>query len=158
MALQEAGAISDASAYWLPFYAPQLLSSFKKYEVGGEYGFTSAQIESAMGKLSITKWEAEEFYSFPSGHTMLSSMTLLLTFLPRVIPALEKRKRFSLVCRIVAYVYIVAVALSRIVRGAHNPTDVVAGFLIGFAIVDLGSTFLYERFLRTQIQEAPVGN
>ncbi|MCR5349173.1 MAG: phosphatase PAP2 family protein [Bacilli bacterium] len=148
VALQEVGAIPSANEHWLPFYMPQFFTSFAKYEAGGEYGFTAEQIAGAMERLHITEWGQEEFYSFPSGHSMNSMMALTLFPLLNLFPGTTKGKRYPLICRIVVYVFATTVAFSRILRGAHNATDVTTGLLLGFLIVDFGTAFLYERFLR----------
>ena len=146
-ALLQVGAIDDISAWWLPFYHPQLFISFKKYNVGGEYGFTSAQIEQASKILGIGKWGNDEFYSFPSGHTMNALVCLCAASLGDVFPRLRK-KNAGLILRIAIYAFALTVGLSRIVRGAHNATDVLAGMIFSLAIFDLGETFLYHRFLK----------
>ena len=78
--------------------------------------------------------------SFPSGHTMASTLTygaVLLAFLP-VIP----RRRRSLAV-IVASVMVLAIGLSRLLLGLHFVTDVVGGFLLGLAWL-LGATAMFE--------------
>ena len=147
VALQEAGAISSPSDWWLSIFRPQFFTSFKKYKVGGQYGFTEGQVAFALNRLGVDKWEMEEFYSFPSGHTMNFLALLSLCYLPSIYKGLEKRKNFGLIFRIVIYVLGFLVAFSRILRGAHNASDVLFGYGLALILFDLGSTFLYHRFL-----------
>ncbi len=147
MALQEAGAITNAADWWLPFFHPQFFTSFDKYKAGGAYGFTQAQIDKAVSILGTNKWGMEEFYSFPSGHTMNTFPFICLCYLPNLLPKLKSQKHFGLIVRLCVYGFTLIVGLSRMVRGAHNATDILAGFFFAFLIFDLGSTFLYKRFL-----------
>ena len=151
VALEEAGAIDSAASYWKAFWEPQFFTSFKKYEVGGDYGFTQAQIDSVLAKLSCSKWSKEEFYSFPSGHTMNSFFAVSLCYLPRLFPKLDKGKFTSLIIRVCVYLFVALVAFTRILRGAHNATDVLAGYIFVVILFDLLSRLFYERFLREKI-------
>lgn len=156
VAMNEVGIIDNPASYWLPAYKPQFFTSFKKYQVGADLGvrpITESDITAVMSKLGITKWAKEEFYSFPSGHTLNTVGLIALSALPYLFPKLQEKKRFGVALRIVIYVLAVTVALSRIVRGAHNPTDVIFGFFLGVLIYDLVSTFLYKKWLRVRFAE-----
>ena len=146
-ALNETGMIDSIEAFWLPFYHPQFFTSFSKYQAGGAYGFTTLGINETMKILGISKWSMEEFYSFPSGHTMNTVACISLMGLPAVFPALREKKKFPDIFRYCMYGYAAIVAFTRVLRGAHCATDVLAAFLIGTVIVDLGWTFFYQRFL-----------
>ncbi len=148
VALQDAGAIGSADSFWLPLWHPQFFTSFAKYEAGGEYGFTQEQINKAVELLGITKWGKDEFYSFPSGHTMNTLAMLALCYVPRLFPQADKKEKLPLFIRICVYAFAVMIAFTRILRGAHNLSDVTLGFLLSGLVFDLGSHFLYERFLR----------
>lgn len=150
VAMQEVGIISDVSAYWLPFTHPQFFTSFKNYQVGsvlGGHTITQDEITAVMAKLGVAKWEAEEFYSFPSGHTMNFVGLLTLTYLPAIFPKLQTKKNFGLIFRICVYVVGAVVAFSRILRGAHNATDVLFAFLLSVIVYDVVSNFLYKDYL-----------
>jgi membrane-associated phospholipid phosphatase len=69
----------------------------------------------------------EEFKSFPSGHVANAALILFITLLPSFIPAWEKHKAKL---KFVAYGWVILVALSRIVMGAHFLSDVTVGFLV----------------------------
>ncbi len=153
VALSDAGEIADIEAFWLPFYKPQFFTAFAKYQLDGEYGFSQGGIAEAMSLLNITKWSREEFYSFPSGHTMNTIACLALVGLPAVFPCLQNKKRFPEIYRYCIYGLGAIVAFSRILRGAHNATDVLAGYLIGIVLFDLGWTFFYNRFLVSKVEQ-----
>jgi undecaprenyl-diphosphatase len=73
--------------------------------------------------------------SFPSGHTF--QVTLLLGLLPLAVLVLTERHDRVRWARLAAGAGIAAVALSRVVLGAHWPTDVIAGFLVGVALLEV---------------------
>ncbi len=152
VALQQAGAIDNAANFWLPFWRPQFFTSFKQYEVGGSLGFTQDQINAAMATLGIDSWGKEEFYSFPSGHTMNTFVTVMVCFFPRFMkPGKKAWPKFGTIARSVVLAFTCFIAFTRILRGAHNATDVTAGLIFGFIIFDLATTFFYERFARGKI-------
>ena len=67
--------------------------------------------------------------SFPSGHSMMSAVMYLSVAL-LLCKAVEGRKpRLVLTCTAIAL--ILAIGLSRIYLGVHNPSDVLAGWLGG---------------------------
>lgn len=71
-------------------------------------------------------------YSFPSGHaTNTASAGLVLVIL--LWPLLRRRGRTVLVALVTAAVLLTG--LDRVLLGAHYPSDVVAGFVIGAAMV-----------------------
>ena len=79
-------------------------------------------------------------YSFPSGHTLNSTVTYGLLAL------VAWRSRLPLAVRRAALVFGVTipllVGLSRIALGVHWPTDVLAGWLAGVAFVALAATLI----------------
>lgn len=99
-------------------------------------------------------------YSFPSGHTLNSTVTYGLLAL------VVWRSRLWLAARRAAVVAGVAlpalVGLSRIALGVHHPTDVLAGWLAGIAFVALAATLIrmtgaMGRDLPRLAVEAPAG-
>lgn len=69
-------------------------------------------------------------YSFPSGHAMLSIITysLIAYFLAKSFD--EKGKKFLI--WLAALFVILITGISRIVLSAHYPSDVIAGYCLGF--------------------------
>lgn len=84
-------------------------------------------------------------YSFPSGHA-LGSMLILGTLLVIV----TQRLKTGLLGRLLQFILasaIILVGLSRIYLGVHYPTDVLAGFILGFALLSLSyPTYCHKRF------------
>jgi undecaprenyl-diphosphatase len=72
-------------------------------------------------------------YSFPSGHSLNSAATNGIAALLIWRSSLPPRARKGLAATLVALV--VSIGLSRIALGVHYPSDVVAGWLAGTAIV-----------------------
>ena len=66
-------------------------------------------------------------YSFPSGHTSNSS-TMYFS-----LPIYEKKKWLVIVGLLVPFM----IGLSRVFLGVHNPTDVMAGWLLGASVVTI---------------------
>lgn len=75
---------------------------------------------------------AEEFKSFPSGHTANASSLMLLCLLPQLSgkPAGKQTPLF-----LVGFVWTGLVAASRVVMGAHYLTDTVVGFAVGLMLL-----------------------
>jgi undecaprenyl-diphosphatase len=71
--------------------------------------------------------------SFPSGHT--AAATVLLVALAVIVTWHTPRRPARIVAWTVAVLVIVAVAVGRVYRGLHHPTDVFAGIALGVACV-----------------------
>ncbi len=70
----------------------------------------------------------EEFKSFPSGHSANSSILMLLTLLPVLRPSLSRQRTM-----LFGVGFGWAVAVSRIVMGAHYLSDTAMGLAVGLA-------------------------
>ena len=71
-------------------------------------------------------------YSFPSGHTMGSTICyLMLAYIIGAWPGATSRRRWM--AFVVAALVISAVAFSRVYLGVHYPSDVAGGFAAGMA-------------------------
>lgn len=75
---------------------------------------------------------AEEFKSFPSGHTANSACLMLLGLLPMLCQKLANKKTLLI---IIGAVWAMLVAVSRIIMGAHFLTDTVVGFAISLTVM-----------------------
>lgn len=69
--------------------------------------------------------------SFPSGHATLSAITYLT--LGALLAGLHETLRFKIYFLSLAILLTIAVGISRIYLGVHDPTDVLAGWCIGAA-------------------------
>lgn len=68
--------------------------------------------------------------SFPSGHATLSMA--LLVVLAYIAHRLSGRRRTGLAAVLMAGAAVLLIGLSRIYLGVHYPSDVIAGYLLGF--------------------------
>jgi membrane-associated phospholipid phosphatase len=69
-------------------------------------------------------------YSFPSGHAMNSFV--FYAFLSFYIFHFTRRKLLSSIVSILCAVLILLIGFSRIYLGVHYPSDILAGYLVGF--------------------------
>ncbi|MCI5774391.1 MAG: phosphatase PAP2 family protein [Erysipelotrichaceae bacterium] len=84
----------------------------------------------------------EEFKSFPSGHTACASCILIYALLPLLKSDDNKHLANGLFA--LGMVYIVIVALSRIVAGAHFLSDVTGGFACCILIIYVAYRYSFE--------------
>ncbi|MBE7019170.1 MAG: phosphatase PAP2 family protein [Ruminococcaceae bacterium] len=97
------------------------------------------------GKVTCVRPETATGYSFPSGHTQ--NISTWTTALARLL-----RKRWLLITAIIVSV---AIGCSRMYLGAHYPSDVIVGLILGISIGILGSA-LYEKLKNPVMMFAPV--
>lgn len=71
-------------------------------------------------------------YSFPSGHT--TGFTAMVVAIVAVLGALVWPRRKVVLGAVIGAVFALAVALSRVVVGAHWATDVIGGLMLGAAV------------------------
>lgn len=69
--------------------------------------------------------------SFPSGHAMAAMVTYFL--FAYLIGRLGGKGWFKVLVNLLAAILVLAIGLSRMYLGVHYPSDVIAGYLIGFA-------------------------
>lgn len=86
-------------------------------------------LKALVGRARPALWETEWYWgsSFPSGHTLVVAAFSFATAIgvSRIWP---KRRNFAM---FIAAVWILAVAISRLVLGVHWPSDVLAAACIG---------------------------
>jgi undecaprenyl-diphosphatase len=70
-------------------------------------------------------------YSFPSGHTLMATITYLT--LGALLARVQEKRRMKAYILSVAVVLAVLVGCSRVYLGVHWPTDVLGGWLVGAA-------------------------
>ncbi len=95
---------------------------------------------TAVPKSFMALGVAEEGYSsFPSGHTSWASSLIMIAYLPFFIPNLSKKVKIWLLAA--PMVYIVVVAFSRILAGAHYLTDITFSMIFTFILAEIAVWF-----------------
>ena len=74
---------------------------------------------------------AEVTAAYPSGHATLSMVTLATVAF--IIHRLSRRRWTGVVAMVAAAAVILLIGLSRLYLGVHYPSDVLAGYAVGFA-------------------------
>ena len=92
-------------------------------------------LKSAFGRTRPALWDAQWYWgsSFPSGHTLSTTAFALASVLciARIWP---QRRGLAMLATVIAVLWTLGVALSRLVIGAHWPTDVLASLVLGVVI------------------------
>lgn len=111
----------DSRAYFMPWWQP------------------GKQLKDTLVAAGVA---AEEFKSFPSGHTANASSLMLLCLLPTICPKLENKRTLLF---FIGLGWTCLVAVSRITMGAHYLTDTTVGFTVGFAAFILITKILFHQ-------------
>ena len=123
------------------FHRPRYRTAVLGYE-GIGYVPWHTRFTGSEGYVTEYGINADEFRSFPSGHSILSiSAMYILPSLSWIFPKL-KDKQILLI--LVGFVFGVAIMLTRIILGAHYLSDVSAGAIIGI-LLSLVYTFMQQR-------------
>ncbi|MGM9927203.1 MAG: phosphatase PAP2 family protein [Bacillus sp. (in: firmicutes)] len=72
-------------------------------------------------------------FSFPSGHAMLSIVTY--GFAAYFLAKYAQTKKKAFIVWVIVFVLIVSIGISRVVLSAHYPSDVLAGYCLGFVLL-----------------------
>lgn len=100
---------------------------------------TGSALKDTLGAAGVA---AEEFKSFPSGHTGNAAVLILLGLLPQLDSRLEKKKPLLLG---IGFGWTALVAFSRIIMGAHYLTDTTIGFTITLLVSCLVTKLVYRQ-------------
>lgn len=103
----------------------------------------SAILKSVIGRERPTLWEHDEYWgsSFPSGHTLNTACCAgaIAVCVARVWP------RAGRAAAVLAVVWVLLVALSRMVVGVHWPADVAAAASLGLVLTSVLTVLLKDR-------------
>lgn len=80
-------------------------------------------------------------YSFPSGHS-ITAMLLWGSLIVLLGWSLRKHRNWRWILTICLSIWIVVIGVSRVYVGVHYPTDVIAGWSLGFVLLTLTQWFL----------------
>ena len=92
--------------------------------------------------------------SYPSGHATMSMV--MLVALAYIIHRLSHRRRTGVAAMLLAGAAVLLIGLSRLYLGVHYPSDVIAGYVVGFAWAVFCA--LAVEALRFQRQQAGPGD
>jgi membrane-associated phospholipid phosphatase len=80
----------------------------------------------------LFEWRAQALApSYPSGHATMSMV--LLVVLAYIVHQLSGRRRVGVAAMLLAGAAVLLIGLSRLYLGVHYPSDVIAGYVVGFA-------------------------
>ena len=91
----------------------------------------------------LTSISVESGYSFPSAHTMIS--TVFYGFIIYLIMKNVKNKKIKNISIISLFIIIFLIGISRIYLGVHYATDVIFGFIFGFIILFIFINLIYKK-------------
>lgn len=145
--LMALGGEEAVSSLWCPIYKINGFwnfdSSFSEAILDERFG--AGTVASAMENLGVKEWAEEEFYAFPSGHTMHAVAPLMFCMASGFLPKMKGKEGYV---RIPFYAWGILAAVGRIVRGAHHLTDVTFGFFVAVIVFDMYSSYLEKPFLK----------
>lgn len=107
----------------------------------------------------LVEWPAHyaSSSSYPSGHATLSMV--LLAVLAYIVHRLSGRRRVGVAATLLAGAAVLLVGLSRLYLGVHYPSDVLAGYVVGFswAVLCAVAVESLRHRRRSRGRTAPVG-
>jgi undecaprenyl-diphosphatase len=84
---------------------------------------------------------------FPSGHAMMSIVFYFT--LARLIYRSHPEKEINHYVMTIAFLLSIAIGIAQIIKGAHSPNEIIAGWSIGFAWIS--AAWLLDHFIRKRI-------
>lgn len=82
------------------------------------------------------------YASFPSGHAMNAAGSILLCLLPSFVRGLAGKETLM---KVIAYVWMGLICLSRVIMGAHFASDVTVGVLLSLLIFEVVRTIVCKK-------------
>lgn len=121
--------------YFLVVIGAGFLHVFLKNLYGGEPWYSWFNLFDMDGK------------SFPSGHAMMSIVFYFT--LARLIYRSHPDKQTNQFLMTIAFLLSISIGIAQIIKGAHSPNDIIAGWSIGFAWIS--AAWLLDHFIRKRI-------
>ena len=121
-----------------------MLSAFIGGLIGGLFKYVVARDRPP----GAEKYEDDLTDSFPSGHSMVGIYLYLATGLLLLRMGQANDRRWMLVLGWVFIVFGPALGVTRIIAGAHWPTDVIGGWAFGSAVVFLSALVFWDALER----------
>ena len=94
----------------------------------------------------LTSISVESGYSFPSAHTMVS--TVFYGFMIYLIMKNIKNKKLKNTLAVILSLVILLIGISRIYLGVHYATDVIFGFIFGLIILFIFVKLVYRKSIK----------
>lgn len=82
-----------------------------------------------------------EYMSFPSGHSVNSAVILWITLIPTSISKLKGKELYF---KVVSFIWIIMIMISRVIMGAHFASDVTVG-----ASISIVAFYLISKWVKT---------
>ena len=127
------------------FRTMYVISNFDEYIPWYKSGF----LENYSKKYEGWTLPDDAFKSFPSGHTSFVSVLVVFVYLPKFFEKISLKAYVNIL--IVSYLYILLVAVSRIIAGAHFLTDVVMGYALCFVVTIITVPIVLKK-KKTQVE------
>ncbi len=120
--------------WWLSSRAPRAAHSYASAMLSSWalYGLTKLVVHRPRPKVISHLTHDAGWYSFPSGHAMLAPLVFALGAILWARTWARTEARVGLV--LLAISLCLAIGFSRVYLGAHYPTDVIGGLLLGIAL------------------------
>ncbi len=121
--------------YFFVVIGAGFLHVFLKNYYGGESWINWFNLFDASGKV------------FPSGHALIS--VVFYFTLARFVYRSNPDRRINHFVMAIAFLLSISIGIAQIIRGAHSPNDIIAGWAIGFAWIS--AAWLLDHYIRKRI-------